>query len=59
MAWKGIKHKTVGEQIDDEAEWTAEDLHEIANGTELPSTGNDGDFYFKTDEHRLYIWKEE
>jgi len=59
MTWKGIKHNQVGEALDS-AEFHSEELHELQNGTELPETGNnDGDFYFKTDEHRLYIWKQE
>ena len=58
MAWKGIKHADVGEGIENSDEWMAEELHELANGTELPETASDGDFYFKTDEHRLYIWKD-
>ncbi len=31
MSGKIIKHKTVGEQIDDEAEWMAGDLHQLAD----------------------------
>ena len=58
MAWKGIKHNTVGEELDS-TEFHSEELHELANGAELPETANDGDFFFKTDEHRLYIWKQE
>jgi len=58
MAWKGIKHKTVGDELD-KVEWESEETHEIANGDTLPETGSDGDIFFKTDEHRLYIWKEE
>lgn len=62
MAWKGIKHRdaatTVGEEVDS-TEWADEEIHELANGTSLPGTASDGDFFFKTDEHRLYIWKEE
>lgn len=59
MAWKGITHKAVGEELTD-AEFHGEELHELQSGTTLPTTGNnDGDFFFKTDEHRLYIWKVE
>jgi len=58
MAWKGIKHKAVGEELD-KTEWESEETHELANGVSLPPTGNDGDLFFKTDEHRLYIWKQE
>lgn len=58
MAWKGIKHKPVGEAIDNEAEWVKEDLHELANGSELPVTGNAGEFFYLTTDGHLYIWRE-
>ena len=59
MAWKGIKHKAVGDEMT-RPEFESEEAHEIQNGETLPPTGNnDGDFYFKTDEHRLYIYIEE
>jgi len=61
MPWKGIKHReaapTVGEEVDS-VEWASEEIHELVNGTSLPETGTDGDLFFKTDEHRLYIWKD-
>ena len=57
MAWKGIKHKPVGEAIDDEAEWTDEELHELVKGDTLPETGSEGDFYFLTADGHLYIWR--
>lgn len=55
MAWKGIKHKTVGGDLD-QSEWENEEGHELANGVALPGTGNDGDLFFKTDDKRLYIY---
>jgi len=55
MPWKGIKHVGVGESLDS-AEWAAEDLHELDSGETLPETPNAGDFYYKTDEKRLYIY---
>ena len=58
MVWKGIKHKAVGEELDS-TEFHSEELHELSNGTALPATASDGDLFFKTDEHRLYIWKNE
>jgi len=58
MAWKGIKHKTVGGDLD-QTEWESAEAHELVNGTTLPPSGNNnGDLYFKTDEKRLYIWLE-
>lgn len=57
MAWKGIKHKSVGSELD-KTEWESEEGHEIANGDTLPSTGNNGDIFFKNNESRLYIWVE-
>lgn len=56
MAWKGIKHTSVGEELDS-SEWESDELHEIENGSTLPPTANDGDFFYKSDEHRLYIYK--
>jgi len=58
MAWKGIKHISVGEEMT-QAEYEAETGHEIAKGISLPETANDGDFFLKTDEHRLYIYIQE
>lgn len=59
MPWKGIKHNQVGEELDS-TEFHSEDLHELQSGTTLPPTeNNDGDFYYKTDTHRLYMWKQE
>ena len=57
MAWKGIKHKVVGSELD-RTEFESEEGHELANGTTLPATGNedDGDMFFKTDTKRLYIY---
>ena len=58
MVWKGIKHKSIGEELDG-AEFHSEILHELDSGVTLPETPNDGDFFLKTDEHRLYIYFEE
>ncbi len=55
MAWKGIKHIDVGDDIY-KTEYHAEDAHELAQGVTLPETANEGDFYYKTDEKRLYIY---
>ncbi|GAH18022.1 unnamed protein product [marine sediment metagenome] len=58
MAWKGIKHTDVGNELD-KTEFHSEELHELDNGTELPETANDGDFFYKTNEHKLYIYVSE
>ena len=58
MAWKGIKHNQVGEVLDS-IEFHSEELHELANGTELPETANDSDLFYKADEKRLYIYIED
>ena len=55
MAWKGIKHINVGEELDS-AEWAGEELHELDSGTALPSAPNNYDLFLKTDEKRLYIY---
>ncbi|MBA7689431.1 hypothetical protein ES703_97938 [subsurface metagenome] len=58
--WKGIKHKPAS-PIDEELtqeEWERETGHELAHGPTNPETGNDGDFFYNTDEHRLYIYVE-
>lgn len=55
--WRGVKHKTVGEEMSQE-EWEKETGHELAHGPTNPETGNDGDFFYNTAEHRLYIWVE-
>ena len=57
MVWKGIKHNNVGVELDS-VEFHSETLHELDNGITLPPTANNGDFFFKTDENRLYIWKD-
>ena len=57
MAWKGIKHKSVGNELD-KTEWESEEGHELANGNKLPETGEKGDLFFKNNESRLYIWVE-
>jgi len=54
MAWKGIKHIDVGEELDS-AEFHSEELHELDSGTELPTTPNDYDLFIKIDEKHLYI----
>jgi len=55
MPWKGIKHKDVGEELDG-SEFHSDTLHELDSGESLPESPNDGDFFLKTDEHRLYIY---
>ena len=56
MVWKGIKHVDVGEGLDS-VEFHDEELHSLAQGTDLPPTdNNEGDLFYKTDEHRLYIY---
>ena len=58
MAWKGIKHISVGGEMT-QVEYEAETGHQIASGTSLPETANDGDLFLKTDEHRIYIYVQE
>lgn len=55
MAWKGIKHKTVGTELS-KTEWEDEEGHELDSGTDLPETANASDLFYKTDEKRLYIY---
>lgn len=53
---KGIKHVSVGGDLD-QSEWESTEGHEVANGTTLPPTGNSsGDLFFKTDTERLYVY---
>ena len=55
MAWKGIKHISVGDGIE-KTEWEGDELHEIDSGATLPESPNNYDLFLKTDEGRLYIY---
>lgn len=57
MSWKGIKHNQVGEELNSD-EFHSEELHELAQGEALPEEGNNGDFFFLTEDGHLYIWRD-
>lgn len=62
MAWKGIKHRTAADTVGtavDSIEWASAEIHELANGEELPETGEDGDFFYNTTDKHLYIWHDD
>jgi len=52
---KGIKHKDVGSELT-YAEWNADDSHFLASGTSFPTAPSEGDLYYRTDEHKWYIY---
>jgi len=52
---KGIKHIDVGQQLA-QAEWESEDIHELASGTSFPETPSEKDRYYRSDEHKWYIY---
>jgi hypothetical protein len=52
---KGIKHKDVGDVLTKE-EFHAEDAHELAQGTSFPDSPSEGDLFYRTDLHQLYIY---
>lgn len=51
----GIKHASVG-QIITEAEWEADNIHIIESGTSFPGSPTEKDLYYRTDEHKWYIY---
>lgn len=51
----GYKHKTVGNTLS-KSEWESTDSHKIRQGTSFPSSPSDGDEFYRTDEHVLYVY---
>jgi len=59
---KGIKHTPVGSQLD-QSEWEADTSHFLDSGTSFPASPSEGDLFYRTDQHKWYIydgtaWKE-
>lgn len=55
MTTKGIRHLDIGTELT-RVEWEAEDSHFIASGTGYPSTPAEMDLFYRTDEHKWYIY---
>lgn len=55
MAWKGIKHTVVGDQLS-KTEWESDQAHELDSGSTLPETGTAGDLFKLNTDGRLYTW---
>lgn len=51
---RGIEHRDVGNQIT-KTEWL-EGAHYFMSGTSFPASPSEGDVFYKTDEHVLYIF---
>jgi len=52
---KGIKHTNVGAQLTQE-EFESETSHYLASGTSFPASPSEGDLFYRTDEHKWYIY---
>jgi len=52
---KGIKHTSVGSQLT-QAEFEDEASHYLASGTSFPISPSEGDLFYRTDEHKWYIY---
>lgn len=52
---KGIIHESVGVQLT-QAEWEGEATHNIASGAGFPGAPAEKDLFYKTDEHKWYIY---
>lgn len=52
---RGIKHKDVGNILTKE-EWLAVDRHELESGPNFPISPSEGDIFYKSNEHRCYIF---
>lgn len=52
---KGIKHKDIGQELT-EVEWEADDSHELESGTSFPGSPTEKDRYYRSDEHKWYIY---
>ena len=52
---EGNKHKSVGGELTQE-EFEAMDAHSLASGTSFPVSPGEGDLFYRTDEHNLYIF---
>jgi len=52
---KGIKHTPVGTQLS-QAEWEDDASHFLASGTSFPSSPSEGDLFYRTDQHKWYLY---
>jgi len=52
---KGIKHTSVGSQLT-QAEFEDEASHYLASGTSFPASPSEGDLFYRTDEHKWYLY---
>jgi len=52
---KGIKHTPVGSQLT-QAEFEDEASHYLASGTSFPASPSEGDLFYRTDQHKWYIF---
>jgi len=52
---KGIYHKDVGTELT-YSEYHASDAHSLEKGTSFPSSPSEGDLYYRTDQHKWYIF---
>ena len=52
---KGISHNNVGDEIT-KSEWAGVNLHGLSDGTSFPGTPSEMDFFYRTDEHKWYIY---
>jgi len=50
----GIEHRDVGNELS-KTEWLS-GAHYFASGIAFPSSPNEGDVFYRTDEHILYIY---
>lgn len=51
----GIKHIDVGANLT-KIEWEAANTHEITSGTSFPESPSEKDLFYRTDEHKWYIY---
>ena len=52
---KGIFHPSVGTELT-QAEWESEAGHNIAAGTSFPESPVEKDLFYRTDEHKWYVY---
>ena len=52
---KGIKHKDIGGELT-RTEFEADDSHELDSGTSFPGSPVEKDRFYRTDEHKWYIY---
>jgi len=55
MVTKGIYHPETGTALE-KTEYEAEASHELASGTEFPGAPTEKELFYRTDEHKWYVW---